>query len=161
MNGCTHAVLKWDDTICHVSKNDANVFIMHSPHGFSTSNKVLTGLSAPIPDDYFLPQCEPDSTSAISHDDETGTTNDESMLILPQGKMGSMTDAQSISYEHTDIGSESNRTLDHHLDPDHHDDHTQLQNDLQCKMAMSTPGNPQGTEYATTQTCTRVIRPPE
>ena len=76
------------------------------------------------------------------------------MLILPQGKMGSTMDAQSISYEHTDIGNESNHTLDNQLAAEHHDAHAQCQNDLQCEMAMSTPGNPQGTEYATTQTCT-------
>ena len=56
INGCTHAVLEWDRTTCHVSKTAANVFIMHSTPGYSTSNKVLMGLSTMLPN---VPSCFP------------------------------------------------------------------------------------------------------
>ena len=56
VHGCAHAVLEWDGTTCHVSKNAANVFVMHSPPSYSTSNKVLMGLSTMLPD---VPSCFP------------------------------------------------------------------------------------------------------
>ena len=56
VHGRTHAVLEWDGNIRHVSKNAANIFIMHSPPGYSKSNKVLMGLSTMLPD---VPSCFP------------------------------------------------------------------------------------------------------
>ena len=73
VNGRTHAVLEWDGTVRHVSKNAANVFVMHSPPGFSTSNKVLTGLSALLPD---VPSCFPAHVIPPDEDDDALSPSD-------------------------------------------------------------------------------------
>ena len=65
-----------------------------------------------------------------------------------------MMDAQPTSYEHANIGSNNDCTLDHQLAAEPNDDHAQRPNNPQCGTAMNTPGNPQGTEYTTTRTCT-------
>ena len=65
----------------------------HKATGFAQEESKGTSQQPLIPDAYFLPQCEPDSTIASSHDNKMGVTNDDSSPILPQGKMGSMMDA--------------------------------------------------------------------
>ena len=87
----------------------------HKVTGFVQEESKETSQQPPIPDAYYLPQCEPDSTIASLHDNETGMTNDDSTLILPQGKMGSTMDAQSISSKHMNIGSDNEHILNHQL----------------------------------------------
>ena len=122
----------------------------HKATGFVQEDSKETSQQPPIPDDYYLPQCEPDSTIASSHGDEAGVTNDKSMPILPQGKMGSMMDAQHTSYKHADIRSDNDHTSDHQLDAETNDAHTQQLNNPQHGAALTTPGNLQGTESTTT-----------
>ena len=66
VHGHTHAVLEWDGTIQHVSKNDTNVFVMHSPPSYAKSNKVLMGLSTMLPD---VPSCFPAHVILLDDDD--------------------------------------------------------------------------------------------
>ena len=78
-----------------------------------------------IPDVYFLQQNEPDSNFASSHHDEEGAMNNDSSPCLPQGKMGSITDAQFTPYPHVNVGSNNESKLDQHLDVEVLDSHNQ------------------------------------
>ena len=133
----------------------------HKATGFVREESKETSQQPLIPDNYYLPQCELDSTIASSHNDETRATNDDSMLILPQGKTGSMTDAQHTTHAHTNIGGDNESTLDCHLTAESSDTNNQQLNHPQQDAAFNMPGNSQGMEPMTTQTHTRIIRPPE
>ena len=51
--------------------------------GFVQEELKETLQQPPVPDAYFLPQPEPDSTIVSSHSNEMGVTKDDSTPILP------------------------------------------------------------------------------
>ena len=125
-------------------------------------DKSTETLQQPLtPDTYFLPQYEPNSMLATSHNDETGLTNNDSMSILPQGKMGSMMDVQSLTYECTNIGSDNEHISDHQLASEHNNDHVGGPKQHQPSTVLATPGGLQGAEPMLMCTWTPIIRPPE
>ena len=80
VHGHVHVVLEWDGTTHHVPKNAANIFVMHSPPSYSTSDKVLQGLSAMLPD---VPSCFPVHIIPLDNDTDYASQPASPSASLP------------------------------------------------------------------------------
>ena len=73
--------------------------------GFKHGQSQGTEQEPPIPDTYFLPQTECDHMDTLTQDAEIEVLDIDTTDDLPQRKMGSMTDVQSLSQKQSTIRS--------------------------------------------------------
>ena len=149
LHGRVHAILEWDGTTCHVSKNAANVFVMHSPPSYSTSDKVLQGLSAMLPDVTscfpahvtccFLAHVIPpdDDADDASHPAYPSTPLPSHVLCVTNGSDPSSLDCPMWS-NHTPSCEHEHEHKEH----DHKDTHPQVPFDLEDMLPVVENGEP-------------------
>ena len=115
IHGHAHAVLEWDDTICHVPKNTANVCFMHSPPGYITSDMVLWGLSIILPDvpSCFLAHVIPPDSDDIDALSSTSTSAPSTSCVLHVTYGTNLSDLDHPTWSN------------HHHSCKHEDEHTQ------------------------------------